>query len=526
MEKRLHKFSCGCEWEVAVENGEMVGINYEPERAPLFCPKVWELIATGLTKGIFQLETPLGQSTAYKCKPYGIEELSDLISIIRPGTSEAELDGKNLKQRYIDRKNGLEEPDPPHPALKEILEVSYGIFITQEQAMQASKIIAGFDGVKADLLRKAAGKKSVSLMAQMKKEFIEGAIKTKVVSEEDAEKIFAIIEASQRYSFNKSHGVSYSLNAYYFSAYPKAHFPRVFFLSELVHAKTIEDIGEVIDDARNFNIDIESPSLLEKNIEFELKGRKIHYGLSRVKGVGNSKLERLLTALDNLDINKWSNLLYALSETSSDAAENLIKVGALDYTLLTRAKMLHELNCFLQLNAKQKKYILDFDSLEECLVGMINMGTGKGKPCFNSRSIDKMERLLQQLKNPATSFIDSKARIFEWEMNLLGFAFTCSEVDEELSNCTCEEFIEGKDLKEYKIAGSIVRVKTIITKGKQPGQEMAFVELKDSTQKLSTVAFPSIWIENKHRLFEGNKVMIIGEKGKQSSLILKRVLQI
>ncbi|MBP9778968.1 MAG: hypothetical protein KBD25_07295, partial [Rickettsiaceae bacterium] len=143
IQKQLKRFSCGCEWEVAIQDGEIVGVNYEPENANIHCPKVWELICSGLTKGIFQLETPLGQTTAKACHPYGVEELSDVNAIVRPGCGDAELDGKTLKQRYIDRKNGLENPEPLHPKLGNLLESTQNIGVYQESYLTISRELAG-----------------------------------------------------------------------------------------------------------------------------------------------------------------------------------------------------------------------------------------------------------------------------------------------------------------------------------------------------------------------------------------------
>ncbi len=652
MEKIIKRFECGCELEVALEDGQIVGINYEPENVRLDCPRTWEVIGSGLTKGIFQLETPLGQSAAKACKPTNIEELSDVSSILRPGCGDAELDGKTLKARYFDRKNGLEEPVPPDPLLHEVLEPTRGVFIYQEQAMAASTIIAGFDGKQANALRKAAGKKNVQLMSELKSKFIEGAQKAGRVTTEQAERVFNIIEASQRYSFNKclcpktlvhtkigsvtleelkvgtyildhqsnyvrvnakyyngkrqtylyefsdrsalrctpdhkvltekglipiqeahkqklrvghtyvarrsfpqiietidievenedhifcannvcvsnSHGISYALDAIYFSAYAKAHFPRAFFLAELVHAKDIEEIGAVIDDSLNFGVEICKPDLRLMNEEFTLTNKCIQYGLGRIKGCGESYLKKLIEAVGGRDIATltWTQLMQCLSQTSSGAASALIYSGALDFTLLTRSRMIFELSIFNRLTEKQQEYIVERNTLN-ALTEMVELGSGKSTYCANVRSLAKLQTILNEYGSPPNSLRDTPNQIFEWEIQYMGYAFTTSEVDESIANCTCYEFFQGKICKEYTLVGTVVRVKTILTKGKQPGQEMAFIEFKDSTNKVSGVVFPQNWLEYRHKLFEGNKLMFVGERGKgnkSESLIINRVMQL
>ena len=217
-------YSCGCSFNVLDENNKSISFSPNIEDICLDCSRTWDLISDGNTKGIFQLESRLGKSIAKKLKPENIEQLSALIAILRPGTLEAIRDGKSVANHYIDKKNGNESLDYFHPALEPILKTTYGEIIYQEQAMEIARNIAGFNLQEADMLRKAMGKKLANEMAKCKKMFIDGAKKTEVVSEKQAEEIFSWIEQSQRYSFNKSHSCCYGLTGYD-TAYLKSHFP-------------------------------------------------------------------------------------------------------------------------------------------------------------------------------------------------------------------------------------------------------------------------------------------------------------
>ena len=215
------------------------------EDIDLECQKTWYLISDGNTKGVFQLESRLGQSMAKKLKPQNIEQLSALISILRPGCLEAVRDGKTVSNHYIDKKNGLESIDYFHEALESILMTTYGEMVYQEQAMQICQKIANFDLCEADMLRKAIGKKKPEEMAKIKTLFLDKSKVSKIVNVDEAEQIFSWIEKSQRYSFNKSHAISYAMNAYV-SAYAKAHYPKQFFVSYLKYAKDkIDPIREI-----------------------------------------------------------------------------------------------------------------------------------------------------------------------------------------------------------------------------------------------------------------------------------------
>lgn len=171
-------------------------------KTPLDDKPTWDLICEGHTKGVFQLETHLGKHWCKEAQPRDLEELADVISIIRPGTLKAIEEGKSATQRYVDRKNGSEETRSLYGPIDKVVATTYNIIIYQEQAMQIAQVMAGFTESQADTLRKAIGKKKADLMKKVKGEFIEGCLK-EGHDQDDADKIFDIIEKSSRYSFNK-----------------------------------------------------------------------------------------------------------------------------------------------------------------------------------------------------------------------------------------------------------------------------------------------------------------------------------
>jgi DNA polymerase III alpha subunit len=175
------------------------------ENIPLDCKRTWDLIGKGDTKGVFQLESRLGQTLAKKLKPENMEQLAALLSIMRPGSLNAfKEDGKSVTEHYINKKNGIEPLTCFHPALENALKKTYFEMCYQEQEMQIAVDIAGFNPVEADFLRKAFSKKRADLMSSLKEKFLAGCKTKGLVTEEEAEKIFEWIKASERYSFNKS----------------------------------------------------------------------------------------------------------------------------------------------------------------------------------------------------------------------------------------------------------------------------------------------------------------------------------
>jgi DNA polymerase III alpha subunit len=189
------KFDCGCD----IPDDQPIDFY----NLRLDCPKTWEIFIEGRTQGVFQLETSLGKGWSKKVKPERMEHLAALTSVLRPGCINALVGDKTIAQHYADRKNGEEEIEYYHEALESILEETFGEMIYQEESLQITQKIAGFDLKEADQLRKAMGKKDAKIMAEVKTKFLEGAKKTKIVTEEQAEEIFSWIEKSNRYSFNK-----------------------------------------------------------------------------------------------------------------------------------------------------------------------------------------------------------------------------------------------------------------------------------------------------------------------------------
>lgn len=201
------KFSCGCEFNIIDEKikdiDNLPSIDLDFDNLNYNCPDTWETFHSGKTKGIFQLETQLGKTWASRTKPNSVEDIAALVSVIRPGTLKAIVDGKSMTQIYADRKNGKEEVVNLDESIADILEPTFGVIVFQEQSMRISQRLAGFNLQEADSLRKAMGKKDSELMNKVGCQFIEGCKKVGLVNEEKAKIIWDVIRKAERYSFNQ-----------------------------------------------------------------------------------------------------------------------------------------------------------------------------------------------------------------------------------------------------------------------------------------------------------------------------------
>lgn len=543
----MYKFQeCNCVWPTD-ENDKPI-IDYDDVLAHnLECPATWDLISSGNTKGVFQLESPLGQSLAKKLKPRNIEHLSALVAIMRPGSLESfDEQGKSVTQHYIDRKNNIEEVSYYHPSLKNALGKTLGLNIYQENSMQIAKDIAGFSLQDADVMRKAIGKKLPKLMAEVQTKFLEGCKTVGLVNEGEAVEIFNGIKASQRYAFNKSHSVSYAFNSY-LSAYAKAHSLEPFFTSYLYYAhectKPLEEIEELVQNARSMDVVVDPPDLCKGNRKFKLVDKEIYFGIGDIKGVGTvvmQKLQDKLATVGDICEKDWlAFLIFITPYINSIAIRALICCGALRHFGVERTKLLYEYIKYMELSKKEQSWIeiqyhtKQWVSLEQVFADAIASPTGRQGCCANKNRKAQMVNLIKELTNPPYKLEDSAEWIEQEEKSLLGISITCSALDEKHvlnANCTCKDFLEGRNLPEALcIAIKVDRINEIKTKnGKNPGQLMSFLTVSDSYGQLSTVvAFPNVWKELRALLAVGNQVAIFGKKGKdKETFILLKAEQI
>jgi len=513
--------------------------------------KTWQLFAEGKTKGVFQLESNLGKSWSKKLAPSNIEELSALIAIIRPGCLKAYVDGKSMTQHFIDRKHGREEVTYLHEALEEILSPTYGVLVYQEQSMRIAQKIAGFDLQEADELRKAIGKKKADLMAKVKKKFIAGSKKTKIVTKEEAEQIFGWIQASSRYAFNKSHSISYAICSYW-SAYQKAHNPEEFFLSYLYYADEKQDpqreIYELISEAKLFDIGVRTPSLVNYSYKFNIKNNKIYFGLKDIKSLSGKTGDRVGQSILSVEeklkksMKKFSwieILLFFATEINSTAFKALASIGFFrDFDgSITRNKALYDYEILRMLTKTELKWMTSnyenkhWNNLEEALIDLYPLKKeGGGTSTMDRKQIVQNE--ISLLQNPPYSLNDDLGWIVDQETKFLGCPVTLSKVeisDTSAANTTCKEIINGKHGNDLCVVANIQRVSDYkITKGGSQGQTMSFLTIEDDTCVLdSVIVFPKTKNKYKYILYEGNNLILCGSVAKNdTSFIVEKIHEI
>ena len=275
---------------------ERHGLDLDPDLFPLDDVKTYELFQRGDTIGIFQYESPGMQKHLKDLKPDAFEDLIAMNALYRPGPMQ-------YIPNFIKRKHGVEEISYDLPEVKEYLEETYGITVYQEQVMLLSQKLGGFSKGKADVLRKAMGKKKRKLIDEMYPEFLEGCL-AKGHPEEVIAKIWKDWESFAAYAFNKSHSTCYAFIAFQ-TAYLKAHYPHEYMASVLNHNKNnTEKLNFFLRECKRMGITVLGPDVNESQIKFNVnKNDEIRFGLSALKGVGEGPVKALKD-----EINKNGNI--------------------------------------------------------------------------------------------------------------------------------------------------------------------------------------------------------------------------
>jgi DNA polymerase-3 subunit alpha len=324
--------------------------------------ETYALMQSGLTFGVFQLEGQGMRDTLRKVRPTSLEDVIALISLYRPGPMKNIDHFANVKSGQERRKAAraagasadeiaqieyeIEQPDYLHPALKPILEETYGVIVYQEQVMQIAQVLSGYSLGEADLLRRAMGKKQPAEMAKQKTRFIQGAVE-RGVSEGKAAHIFDLVEEFAGYGFNKSHAAAYAVVAYQ-TGYLKAHFPVDFLAASMsLDISNSDKLASFHQDARRINAEVLPPDINASEADFGVEktetGLAVRYALGAVRNVGLAAMGAVVAERKRGGPFK---ALYDFAErldakvVNKRQLENLAKSGAFDALEPDRARAL------------------------------------------------------------------------------------------------------------------------------------------------------------------------------------------
>ena len=480
------------------EKGISVDIDKIPEEDEL----TLSLFGEGKTIGIFQFESAGMRDYLKKLKPSGIEDLIAMNALYRPGPMEMIGD-------FIERKQGRAKIEYLHPSLELILKDTYGIIVYQEQVMQIGSRIGGFSLAKADLMRRAMGKKQVATMRSLKKEFVEGASK-KVIDKRIASKIYALIQKFASYGFNRSHSAAYAVLAYQIG-YLKAHHPSEFMAANL--SSEINNKDRVIilsNEVRSMGLEILPPDINYSEVYFAPNDKSIRYGLNAIKNVGEKAAENIVSSRKREGgFKTLFQFVVALDLkcVSRKVLECLIAAGATDSLEGNRAQKFGAVDIAIQYTQSLQA---ERDNKQ---VNLFQLGGNTTKSVLSEPSLPDI---------PPWS--DNK-RWFK-EKELVGMYLTghpllqyTTEI-ETFSNYDFTEPLSNFDKEIVKLGGIISKIKKLLDR---KNRQMAFITLESLNGTVEAIAFADIYERFKENIKVDNLVFVQGKvsrRGEKDGRIL------
>ncbi len=484
-------------------------------QVPLDDKKTYQLISSGRTTGIFQLESAGMRRVARNLKPNQFSDITAMLALYRPGPMD-------LIPQFIKGKHNPDSVTYPHESLKNVLEETYGIMIYQEQILEIAHIMAGYSLGEADILRRAIGKKKKKILDKNKKRFIQQAVE-KGYQEQTAVKVWGFIEAFANYGFNKSHAASYGMISYQ-TAYLKANYP-VEYMTALMSvesnsssANRDEKIATAIEDSKSMGIKILPPDINKSDENFtiekhsdSLSKQAIRFSLNAIKNIGQAAIKNIIeTRQEHGQFDSFTQFIH-LTDTrkvNKTVLESLIKVGALDQ-FGTRSSMLE-----------------NFEKIRQTAAS------------FETEQ-DGQDNLFAEVSQDVTDIKDTfpqvaeypKKELLSFEKELLGFYLTDHPLADTLSTINkladknVIEIDRNIDLQQTFLFGGIIN-KIRHVKTRKRSRDMCFGTFEDQTGPIRFVIFPRTYEKYKHLIKEEQVVLLKGkvnEREGELNLIVEKL---
>ena len=468
---------------VRAERGTVIDL----DEIPLDDTTTFELLASGETTGIFQLESAGMRRYIRELRPTSVYDLAAMVALYRPGPMD------NIPA-YIRRKHGQEPVTYLHPLLEPYLEKTYGIFVYQEDIMSAAMALGGFTGPEADTLGYAIRKKKSAVLRAQKEKFVTQAAERGVPAK-TIDAVFTAFEPFERYGFNKAHATCYGLIAYQ-TAYLKANYTVEYMTAVLTAFRSNEEkVAAAVAECRRMGIEVLPPDVLTSHLEFTVEGAAIRFGLLAVKNVGQGAIESIIAAREEggpfRSLTDFCTRID-LRLCNRKVLEALIKVGALE-SMGHAAQLLLGLDDAIgAAQATQRDRITGQTSLFDMTVA----------------DAEVFERPL-----PVATEVPMRERL-RWEKELLGLYLSehpMGEVAEQVgryvnaySGDLKDESLDGQRIV---VGGIVTGVRPIVTKR---NDTMAIATIEDLQGTIEVVVFPRMYETTRATWREGAILLIAG----------------
>ena len=444
--------------------------------------KVFDLLSSGKTVGLFQVESAGMREALVQMKPNHIEDIIALVALYRPGPMS------NIPI-YNDTKHGRKTPDYLHPLLEEILKPTYGVIIYQEQVMQIAQKLSGFTAGQADILRKAMGKKKRSELEKQKQNFISGALQNGI-SKDVAASIFLKIEPFAEYGFNKSHAAAYAMISYQ-TAFLKTYYPNEFIAASMtMDISNQNKLSEFYEELKRLKVEIVRPDINNCFADFISKDNKFYYALGGIKAVGYEAISNVVK--ERVTNGKFSSIKDFIKRVNPKdinklQLEGLVKAGAFDELNNNRQSLF---NSIPHMISKSKN---DF---ENKIANQIDLfGENEDEESNMIEKIDDWnfeERLSKEFE--AVGFFISNHPLNQFK-----------EIFDDYKIIDYLDFNHNDEYKEANVAATLLKVQERKT---AKGNSYAVLKLTDLNSVFELFIFSDMLELNREILKEGNSLII------------------
>ncbi len=441
--------------------------DFDVSRVSFDDAKTYDLLSSGNTEGVFQVESPGMTDLVVKLKPRAFKELIPIVALYRPGPL-----GSGMVDDFINRKNGITRIEYLLPELEELTAETLGVIVYQDQVLQIANRLAGYSLGEADLLRRAMGKKKPEEMAKQRERFVEGAVE-RGIERKRAEEVFALMAEFAGYGFAKSHSTAYALITFQ-TAYLKANHPREYLAALLTTESGNHDkLSRYIAHAHQMDIEVLPPCVNASARDFTVVPEGIRFGLAGVKNVGEGAIESILEARAEggpyLSLFDFTGRIDG-RRVNRRVVESLVKCGAFDALHENRSAVWATLDVALESGASAQR---DREIGQESLFGALGSGEAAPEPAL--------------LEAPPWT---DRQRL-ESEKEVLGFYVTghpLASVTPLLQRFvdTTSATTEGRDRRDVRAGGLVTALRETRTRR---GSLMAFATLEDLEGSFDLVVF-------------------------------------
>jgi DNA polymerase-3 subunit alpha len=477
------------------------GIDIDIAKIPLDDKKTFALLAKANTVGIFQLESRGMREILRKLSPTRFEDLIAVLALYRPGPL-----GSGMVDDFIERKQGKKAISYLHPRLEPLLKETYGIILYQEQTMHIASQLAGFDMARADLLRKAIGKKVPEIMEEQRNLFVEGCRK-RGIPQRIASQIFDLIDYFSGYGFNKSHSTAYAMISYR-TAYLKANYPVEFMAALLTSERTNTDkIVEYVNEASHMDIKVLPPDINTSFANFTVTDdNNIRFGLLAIKNVGTAALDNIIEIRKQKKFESFFDFCDRVDSrtVNKKVIESLIKSGAMDSFNLKRAQMASILDKVLNKTVKKEdpSQLLLFSAPKQ----QQNIPDVQEWPLSQILSFEKSLLGIYVTSHPLYSYIN---------------------IIKHLGRKEIISLYEEEKHSEVIICGIVEKVRVIMTR--RSNERMAILKLEDETANVEVFVFPRLFEETAAYVKEKAILLLRGKsepKEKVPKILAEKIVPI